>query len=72
MLGLLNVSKDDWQNFKKKKIKISEKDILKKIIERAKAKKSGDFSLADKIRKELLNDGIIIEDQKGKTNWKYK
>ena len=34
--------------------------------------KKGDFVLADKIRSELLNKGIIIEDQKGKTIWKYK
>jgi cysteinyl-tRNA synthetase len=30
------------------------------------------FSLADKIRKELLSKGIVIEDSKGKTNWKFK
>ena len=27
---------------------------------------------ADKIRDELLNAGILIEDQKGKTKWRYK
>ena len=37
-----------------------------------KAKNNGDFSLADKIREELLSKGILIEDQKGKTIWKIK
>ena len=45
---------------------------MKKIEERTKAKKDGNFSLADKIRKELLSKGITIEDQKDKTVWKLK
>ena len=71
-LGLFNISKKDWQKIKEKKVKISENEILKKIDDRTAAKKKGDFVLADKIRSELLNKGIIIEDQKGKTIWKYK
>ena len=35
-------------------------------------KKNGDFKLADKIRNELLDKSVIIEDQKDKTTWKYK
>ena len=71
-LGLFNISKEEWQNLKKKKIKLSESYITKKINERIKAKNNGDYSLADKIRGELLKEGILIEDQKGKTIWKYK
>ena len=71
-LGLFNISKEEWQNLKKKKIKLSESYITKKINERTKAKNSGDYSLADKIRGELLKEGILIEDQKGNTIWKYK
>ena len=37
-----------------------------------KLKKKGDFKLADQIRDELLNKGVIIEDQKEKTIWKFK
>ena len=51
---------------------MTENYISKKIEERAKAKNSGNFVLADKIREELLSKGIIIEDQKGKTIWKIK
>ena len=71
-IGLFNISKSEWQNLKKNKIKISEDYIESKIAERIKAKKSGDYNLADKIRDELLNAGILIEDEKGKTKWRYK
>ena len=36
------------------------------------ARKSGDYKLADKIRNELLKNGIVIEDKQNKTEWKYK
>ena len=42
------------------------------IDKRLKAKKDGDYELADKIRDELLKNKIVIEDQKGKTIWKFK
>ena len=45
---------------------------MKKIKDRLDAKKIGDYNLADKIRNELLSKGIVIEDQKGKTIWKFK
>ena len=51
-------------------ISIDEKK--KKIEERKNAKSKGDFALADKIRDELLSKGILIEDQKQKTIWKFK
>ena len=40
--------------FKKSKKDISESYILKKIEERTKAKKNGNYKLADKIRDELI------------------
>ena len=72
LLGLFNISKKEWLNFKRKNIKISEKYILEKIQERTKAKNKGNYDLADKIRKELLDEGILIEDQTEKTIWKFK
>ena len=71
-LGLFSETKKDWESFKKSKIKVSESYILKKIEERTVAKNKGNFSLADKIREELLSEGILIEDQKDKTIWKFK
>ena len=72
LLGLFNISKSDWESSKKRKISVSESYIEKKIDERTIAKNKGDFNLADKIREELLSKGILIEDQKGKTIWKFK
>ena len=72
LLGLFNINKNQWENFKKLNTNISKKFILKMIDERFKAKKNKNFDLADKIREELLNKGIVIEDLKDKTVWKFK
>ena len=71
-VGILNQSKDVWVNFKKQKSLISERDILKKIEFRNKARKNKDYTEADKIRNELLDKGVLIEDKDGKTSWKIK
>ena len=61
-----------WENFKKSKAKVDENFINKKIKHRNKARKKGDYRLADIIRKELENSGVIIKDKQDKTTWKYK
>ena len=71
-IGLLKQSKDKWINFKKEMLSLSNKEILFKIEERNKARKNKDYILADKIRNELLDKGILIEDKDGKTTWKIK
>ena len=72
LIGLFDLTKNEWEEFKKNNIDISEDLIKKKIEERFSAKQKGDFKLADQIRSELLDKGVIIEDQKGKTTWKFK
>ena len=72
LIGLFNISKEQWEQFKKSNIQVSEEYILKQIAERTKAKKDKNFDLADKIRKDLLDQDIIIEDQQDKTIWKLK
>jgi len=72
LIGLFDLSKEEWESVKKSKISVSESYIKNKIEERIKAKNNGNFAIADKIREELLSKGIIIEDQKGKTIWKVK
>jgi len=71
-IGLLTDSKDKWLEFKKEKSDISEKEILLKIKERDEARKNKDYKLSDKIRDELFNKGVLIEDKDGKTAWKLK
>ena len=72
LLGLFNISQKEWDALKKKKVNVTESYINKKIEERNKAKNNGEYLLADKIRDELSSQGVIIEDQKGKTIWKLK
>ena len=57
---------------KKGKSNISEEEILSKIEERNKARQNKDYKLSDKIRGELLDKGVLIEDKNGKTFWKLK
>src|SRR5271169_5001207 len=50
-----------------------DEEIDKLVAERNSAKKSRDFATADRIRKELADRGIIIEDAKdGSVHWKRK
>ena len=44
--------------------------ILEKIAEREEARKRKDYGAADRIRKELLDQGIVLEDKGGKTTWR--
>ena len=72
LIGLFDLNKNEWENLKKTNKDISEDFILKKIKERLAAKQKGNYKLADQIRDELLKKDVIIEDQKGKTTWKFK
>ncbi len=49
---------------------VSEESILSKIAEREAARKRKDYAAADRIRKELLEQGIALEDKGGKTTWR--
>ncbi len=72
LIGLFSETSEQRVNFKKGKYQISEKMILSKIDDRDQAKKNGNYKLADEIRAELNKEGIDIQDEKGKTTWKYK
>ena len=71
-IGLLGQSKEEWLSFKKNKIEISEKEIISMIDQRNDARDNKNYNLADKIRKELSDKGVLIEDKDGKTTWKIK
>ena len=70
-IGLLE-DKQSWENFKKSKAKVDENFINQKIKDRNEARKKGNYKLADTLRKELEDNGVIIEDKIDKTAWKYK
>ena len=71
-VGLLNETKEDWLKFKQSKVSISESEILFKINQRNKARINKNYDEADKIRNDLLDKGVLIEDKDGKTVWKFK
>jgi len=75
--GVLNIFRktpQEWYSalMKMKSIGLSEKDIINKISERQNAREEKDWASADKIRKELEDKGIILEDKKDKTTWKVR
>jgi cysteinyl-tRNA synthetase len=51
---------------------LSEEEIEAKIAERTAARKARDFVRADEIRRQLLEQGIILEDTKEGVRWKRK
>jgi len=57
---------------KVKSIALSETEIHQKIKERRDARLRKDWQLADTIRRELEEKGIILEDKKDGTDWKVR
>lgn len=52
------------------KEEILPEEIMKKIKEREKARRQKDFELADRIRSQLAEKGIVLEDTKNGVRWK--
>ncbi|MDC1134732.1 cysteine--tRNA ligase [Candidatus Pelagibacter sp.] len=71
-IGLLYETKEEWLDFKKIKVEISDAEIEKKIELRNKARADKNYKEADNIRDYLLDKGVLIEDKDGKTSWKLK
>jgi len=70
LIGLLEEDDKIWKNFNKSIL--GDKLVDEKISDRNQARKQGNYKLADSIRKELENKGVIIEDKGNQTIWKYK
>ena len=51
--------------------KVPPEEIERLITERAEARKARNFARADEIRDELQRQGVILEDTRDGTNWKY-
>ncbi len=64
VLGIFEKTYKNWFNVEQNQW------IEEKIKQRNNAKKEKKYALADAIRNELLNAGIILEDHKDKTIWK--
>ena len=76
VLGFFEQIPDDFINSMKvkylNKLNLDEEFINKKISERMEAKKNKDYETADKIRAELDEKGIILNDTKDGTVWDVK
>ncbi len=74
ILNIFNRTPDEWYRslMNIRKVGLSEKDIFDKIKERQDARQRKDWHMADTIRKELEEKGIILEDKKDRTDWKIK
>ncbi|MGB9715756.1 MAG: cysteine--tRNA ligase [Thermodesulfovibrionales bacterium] len=74
VLNIFGRTPEEWYRslMLKKKIKLSEEEILEKIKERQDARKKKDWKLADRIRKDLEERGIILEDKDSRTDWRVK
>ncbi|MEW6215235.1 MAG: cysteine--tRNA ligase [Nitrospirota bacterium] len=74
ILNIFDRTPDEWYRslLVTKKIGLFEKEILDLIKERQDARQRKDWATADIIRKELEENGIILEDKKDRTDWKVR
>jgi cysteinyl-tRNA synthetase len=70
VLGLLTSSPDAY--FKEGDGRMAGEEIAARIEARRAARAAKNFTEADRIRKELDAAGVLLEDGKGGTTWKYK
>ena len=71
-IGLMNENTEEWNEFKKKRVSITDREIENMLSLRDKARENKNYKEADRIRDELLDKGVLIEDKDGKTLWKFK
>lgn len=70
--GVLGILQGDPKAFLRAGAALDEATIQQKIAARAAAKAAKDFAEADRIRKELLEQGIVLKDSPAGTTWEAK
>ena len=68
----MNETTEQWNEFKKIGVSITDSEIENMLSLRDKARENKNYKEADRIRDELLDKGVLIEDKDGKTLWKFK
>ena len=68
-VGILQTDADE---FLTQGVDLSDKEINEKIAIRNEARANKDFALSDKIRDELTEQGIVLEDSGSGTTWRRK
>ena len=67
LLGLLQDTEENWLQYG---VTLDEQEINQQIAERQQAKASKNYTKADKIRQQLLQQGIVLEDGADGTTWR--
>ena len=67
--GVLGLLQDDPTRFLQAGVSLDESSIQARIAARADAKKSKNFALADAIRQELADQGVVLKDGPAGTTW---
>ena len=68
----MNDEPSQWISWGKENISVDQNKIESLIAQRNTARVNKDFSEADRIRDELENLGIVLEDKGTETTWKTK
>ena len=70
ILGLLQQDPEQWFTQDRGGDQISAEEIEKLIADRKQAKADKDFALADQVRQQLLDSGVVLEDSREGTKWR--
>jgi cysteinyl-tRNA synthetase len=70
ILGLLQQDPEQWFTQSRGDQEISAEQIEVLISQRAQAKQNKDYAGADAIRKQLLDQGVVLEDSREGTQWR--
>ncbi|UCD36604.1 MAG: cysteine--tRNA ligase [Nitrospiraceae bacterium] len=74
VLNIFNRTPREWYSalMRVKHIDLSEEELQSRISERQRARENKDWAAADRVRDELAEKGVILEDRKEGTRWKIR
>ena len=71
IMGLFDITSEEWFEKKQKKISAEKRDEIEKLIKKRNlARQNKNFKLADEIRENLRKKGVLVEDVNTESIWK--